>query len=224
VRKAFALALLSPVILSGCQSSGLMTSPMEPGHEEWAPTLISPSEAKRNPGSLYSEGHQISLFQDRRAYRVGDVLTVILDENTKSSKDSDTSMDRSTDVSVEAPTLGKLSLSELTAALRSNRSFSGEASATQRNSLSGSITVTVARTFPNGILEIQGEKWIKLNQGDEFVRLKGLVRVDDINDNNQVASERIANAQITYAGRGALADSNEPGWLTRFLQGPLMPF
>lgn len=224
MRKAITLFVLSPLMLAGCQAPGLMTEPLAPGDEQWAPTLITPSETRRNPGSLYAEGQQISLFQDRRAYRVGDVLTVILEEDTRSSKKSDSSIDKTTSASIDAPTLGNLSLSELTAALNSKRSFAGEAAASQRNSLSGSITVTVAKTYPNGILEIQGEKWLRLNQGDEFVRLKGMVRVDDIDDSNRVPSERIANAQITYAGRGAQADAHEPGWLTRFLNGKWMPF
>lgn len=224
MRKAITLFVLSPLVLAGCQSTGLMTEPLAPGDEQWAPTLITPAETRRNPGSLYAEGQQISLFQDRRAYRIGDVLTVILEEDTRSSKESDSSIDKSTTASIDAPTLGNLSLSELTAALNSTRSFSGEAAASQRNSLSGSITVTVSKRHPNGILEIQGEKWLKLNQGDEFVRLRGLVRVDDIDDSNRVRSERIANAQITYAGRGVQADAHEPGWLTRFLNGRWMPF
>lgn len=76
----------------------------------------------------------------------------------------------------------------------------------------------------NGILRIKGEKWLRLNQGDEYIRLRGLVRVDDIDESNRVSSQRIANAQITYAGRGSLAEANQPGWLSRFFQSPLFPF
>ena len=90
--------------------------------------------------------------------------------------------------------------------------------------MKGAITVTVHEVLPNGVLRISGEKWLRLNQGDEFIRLTGIVRVDDISRSNQVSSQRIADARITYAGRGALADSNAAGWLTQFFNSPWIPF
>jgi flagellar L-ring protein precursor FlgH len=77
--------------------------------------------------------------------------------------------------------------------------------------------------MPNGILRVRGEKWLRLNQGDEYIRLNGLVRVDDIDGTNRVSSQRLADARITYSGRGALADSNSAGWLTRFFNSPFFP-
>ncbi|MCE7616813.1 flagellar basal body L-ring protein FlgH, partial [Vibrio fluvialis] len=100
----------------------------------------------------------------------------------------------------------------------------GSASSSQGNKLEGAITVTVSEVLPNGVIRIRGEKWIRLNQGDEFIRLTGIVRVDDISRNNQVSSQRIGDARITYSGRGALADSNASGWLTQFFNSPWMPF
>jgi flagellar L-ring protein precursor FlgH len=78
--------------------------------------------------------------------------------------------------------------------------------------------------LPNGVLRIRGEKWITLNQGDEFIRLTGNVRVEDVNTDNSIASRRIADARITYAGTGALADSNASGWLMQLLTSPWIPF
>ena len=83
--------------------------------------------------------------------------------------------------------------------------------------------MTVAEVLPNGVLLIRGEKWIRLNQGDEYVRLGGMVRVEDIDQANRLSSQRIADARITYAGRGALADSNQAGWLTRFFNSAIAP-
>ena len=79
------------------------------------------------------------------------------------------------------------------------------------------------RVLPNGTLQIKGEKALRLNQGDEYIRLTGLVRIDDINRYNQVSSQSVANAKISYAGRGVLNDSNSAGWLTRFFASPLFP-
>lgn len=84
--------------------------------------------------------------------------------------------------------------------------------------------MTVHEVLPNGVLRISGEKWIRLNQGDEYIRLTGIVRVDDISRSNQVSSQRIGDARITYSYWGALAESNASGWLTQFFNSPWMPF
>ena len=100
----------------------------------------------------------------------------------------------------------------------------GDAEANQSNSLSGSITVTVAEVLPNGILAVRGEKWITLNTGDELVRISGLVRSEDISQYNTVLSTRVADARITYSGTGAFANASQPGWLSQFFLSPLWPF
>jgi flagellar L-ring protein precursor FlgH len=84
--------------------------------------------------------------------------------------------------------------------------------------------VVVQDVLPNGLLSVSGEKTLMLNQGEEFLRLKGYIRAADIGADNQVSSLRVANARIAYSAKGALADANTPGWLTRFFAGPLMPF
>jgi flagellar L-ring protein precursor FlgH len=224
LRSLILLCILFSGLLSGCQSTHYDLAVPEPGGEEWSPTLIRTNDAERDQGSLYAPSQLFTLFQDRRAYRTGDILTVTLDEATESSKRSGTSIGKNSSASIEAPLFGTQTIDELAAAANANRNFSGESSANQRNSLSGFITVTVSDVMSNGVLAIKGEKWLRLNQGDEFIRLKGLVRVDDIDEANRVSSQRIASAQITYAGRGSLAEANQPGWLTRFFQSPLFPF
>ena len=112
----------------------------------------------------------------------------------------------------------------LGAEYNANRDTKGDSKAAQGNSLSGSVTVTVAEVLPNGILAVRGEKWMTLNTGDELVRIAGLVRADDISTDNTVSSTRIADARITYSGTGAFADASQPGWLDRFFLSPLFPF
>jgi flagellar L-ring protein precursor FlgH len=112
---------------------------------------------------------------------------------------------------------------DLESSLSSSRDFSGSAKSSQQNTLRGAIAVTVHQVLPNGTLLVKGEKALKLNQGDEYIRLSGLVRLEDINSNNQISSQNVANARISYAGRGALNDSNSAGWLTRFFTHPLFP-
>lgn len=165
----------------------------------------------------------MTLFQDRRAYRVGDILTVMLTEETESSKKADTSYNKNAGVGFVAPVFGSNSI-DAAVNIDADRNFDGSASSSQGNKLQGAITVTVHEVLPNDVLRISGEKWLRLNQGDEFIRLTGIVRVDDINRSNQISSLRIGDARITYAGRGALADSNASGWLTQFFNSPWMPF
>jgi flagellar L-ring protein FlgH len=90
--------------------------------------------------------------------------------------------------------------------------------------LEGSIAVTVADVLPNGNLIVQGEKWMRINQGEEYIRLRGIVRPVDIGANNSVLSTQIADAQFAYGGTGAVAASSSPGWLSRFFGSPLWPF
>ncbi|MGT8894303.1 flagellar basal body L-ring protein FlgH [Escherichia coli] len=171
---------------------------------------------------MFETGYNWSLTADRRAYRVGDILTVILEESTQSSKQAKTNFGKSNTVDIGAPTIldtPKINfpaLSTPTATLTAAPLPAAEQPARE-------ITVSVHAVQPNGILEIRGEKWLTLNQGDEYIRLSGLVRADDIQNDNSVSSQRIADARISYAGRGALSDANAAGWLTRLFNHPLFP-
>ena len=119
--------------------------------------------------------------------------------------------------------LGGADLS-LNAGYSGSRATKGDSKAGQGNSLTGSITVTVADVLPNGIIAVRGEKWMTLNTGDELVRIAGLVRADDISTDNTVSSTRVADARITYSGTGSFADASQPGWFDRFFLSPLFPF
>ena len=161
--------------------------------------------------------------QDRRAYRVGDILTIKLDESTQASKQARTNFGKKNDVAIGVPEAFGHSVDSLSGSIDGSRNFNGNATSQQQNSLRGAITVAVYKVLPNGVLAIRGEKWLTLNQGDEYMRVTGLVRADDIERDNSVSSQRIANARISYAGRGALSDANSAGWLTRFFNHPLFP-
>ncbi|GEM75222.1 flagellar basal body L-ring protein FlgH [Vibrio sagamiensis] len=211
------------VLLVGCAGREEFIPP-EPNAQEYAPPVLDYTLPETKSGSLYRHQYTMTLFQDRRAYRVGDVLTVQLSEETKSSKKAGTQFGKSSGVDFAVPTIGNKTFDDFGVSLDASRNFDGRASSSQGNKLQGAITVTVHEVLPNGVLRISGEKWLRLNQGDEFIRLTGIVRVDDINRSNQVSSQRIADARITYSGRGALSDSNAAGWLTQFFNSPWVPF
>ncbi|KUE80664.1 flagellar basal body L-ring protein [Aeromonas schubertii] len=213
---------LLALLLAGCATYELV--PPEPGDQAWAPSRPKlPPQPEGEDGSLFQGGTMMTLFQDRRAYRVGDILTVMLEERTQSSKKANTTTNKNSSLNMPVPTFGNKVVKDLSGNYSVERDFDGAATSSQQNTLSGAITVTVAEVLPNGILGIRGEKWIRLNQGDEYVRLGGMVRVEDIDQGNRISSQRIADARITYAGRGALADANQMGWLSRFFNSAFSP-
>jgi flagellar L-ring protein precursor FlgH len=108
--------------------------------------------------------------------------------------------------------------------LNGSDAFSGAGSSAQSNSLAGSLTVTVIDVQANGNLVVQGDKTLKLNQGDEFVHISGVVRSADIATNNTVTSDKLADARISYSGKGVVDSSNHMGWLARFFNSAYSPF
>ena len=181
------------------------------------------------PGAIYNTAGSFDLFMDLRARSVGDTLTVLLVERTDASKESSTSTARGSSVDTGLPTFAGRPITSggtpiLNNEMSSDTSFDGQADSSQSNRLDGSITVTVAERLPNGNLLVRGEKRITINQGEEFIRLKGIIRPVDIGPANTVASTKVADAAITYSGRGNLQATNRPGWLTRFFNSPWFPF
>jgi flagellar L-ring protein precursor FlgH len=207
------------LMLAGCAARAPVNPP---GADD---TLPLPRAAARGgvSGGVFN-ADAVPLTSDSRAFRVGDAVTVILQETTQASKRAGTSFDKKSNVGVSplgllGKTFGKTGLD-----VSADRGFAGNSTSTQQNTLSGSLTVIVQEVLPNGLLRVAGEKGLTLNQGEEFLRLKGYLRAADIDADNQVSSLRVANARISYSAQGALADANAPGWLTRFFVGPWMPF
>jgi len=212
--------LLGALLLTGCAPVSTFVD-VQP--QENVPNMEFPEYSVDPDGSLFSANYGMALFQDRRAFRIGDILTVELDEQTRSSKKAGTSYGKDSNVGIGVPMIAGQLQPNGEFSLDAERDFKGSSSSSQQNSLSGSITVMVAGVLPNGVLRIRGEKWLKLNQGDEYIRLSGLVRVDDIDGSNRVSSQRLGDARITYSGRGALANANEAGWLSRFFSSSWFP-
>ena len=185
---------------------------------------------QRTDGSLYQDSYGLSLFGDRKAHFVGDIITITLSENTVSKKSSNVNVKKEDSLNFNSgagtllgmdPSAGKVNLATN---LAQNRKFGGNSGADQSNSLQGNITVTVAEIMPNGNLVVRGEKWMTLNSGDEFIRISGIVRPDDVAPDNTILSTRLANAKISYSGTGSLADSQKMGWLAKFFNSPIWPF
>ena len=220
MKKQLVISLLA-LFLSGCESPALLVKKDDAAYAP--PENIVVPDAQVRGGGLYNGNYNWSLTQDRRAYRVGDILTVKLDESTQASKQARTNFGKKNDVSLGIPEAFGHSIDKLSGSIDGSRHFNGNATSQQQNSLRGAITVAVYKVLPNGVLAVRGEKWLTLNQGDEYMLVTGRVRAEDIERDNSVTSQRIANARISYAGRGALSDANAAGWLTRFFNHPLFP-
>jgi len=209
-------------------AAGCGSIPMQ--DENYAPPYpTQPVLAPPTSGSIYNDGVDVRLFEDRKATRVGDILTVLLKEQTNASKQSATSTSKATEATLANPTIfgrepTKNGRPLFEGSLSGDSSFDGAGSSSQSNSLAGDITVTVIERFPNGNLRIRGEKWVTLNQGREFIRLSGIVRPDDIGTDNTIESFRIADPQITYSSKGVLAAANKMGLISRFFNSMFHPY
>ncbi len=222
------LAILSAfIVLQGCASTQLVVKP----DPLYAPVAIQ--EQQYTPilnGSIYQEGRSVRLFEDNKAFRVGDILSVTLSETTSAKKSAATNTSKQDDLSTGAagtllgiaPTFKGSNL--LANSLTGNRAFAGSGDTAQSNSLTGEIAVTVMRIYPNGNLDIRGEKLIGLTSGSEYIRLSGIVRPQDVSSANVVFSNKIANSRIYYGGGGVVAEANAQGWLSRFFSSPAFPF
>ncbi|MGM0676977.1 MAG: flagellar basal body L-ring protein FlgH [Pseudomonadota bacterium] len=221
------VVVLMSLWLGGCATM----TPVERGDDPkfTAITPPQPLPPEQNNGAIFQPASNQGLFADYKARQVGDVLTVVLAERTQARKSASTSTSKESNANLNNPTVlgrpvtrGGVPL--LDASVGGSREFDGEGDASQSNQLDGSITVMVSQVLPNGNLVVQGEKWLQINQGQEFIRLRGIVRPVDIRADNTVNSNQIADAQVAYGGSGTLADSNNPGWLTRFFNSPVWPF
>ncbi len=219
------------------QLAACATQQPAPGDPRYAPVFpVTQTPAPQTQGSIYAAGGGSSLWEDQRARRVGDLITIMLDERTSSTKSSSTEtskkdknkMDVTSLLGVtptaNVPFLGSKSDLTLNSQTNNDRSFQGDAGADQSNRLSGSISVTVVNVLPSGVLMVRGEKWMTLTRGSEFIRIEGLVRPSDIGPDNTVLSTRIADARITYSETGELANANRKGWLSKFFSSPVWPF
>jgi flagellar L-ring protein precursor FlgH len=214
-------AALAALLLTGCAAPG--------GRQNTAPvddalTLPRAAPARIGTAGGVFSADTVALTSDARAFRVGDIVTVQLNETTQASKKAGTSFSKGSTASVAPIGLLGKKFGRTGIDMSADRSFQGDSTSTQQNALTGAVTVMVQEVLPNGLLRVSGEKRLQLNQGEEFLRLKGYLRAADIDNENQVSSLRVANAQIAYSGQGTLAEATSPGWLTRFFTGPLMPF
>lgn len=195
---------------------------------------------RNNPGSLFAASQEETLFADSRAKRVGDIVVVKLIENTKAQSKAETTADKQSgnkysvaamfnkskvgfipfvgvgpqaDIGTAMPVLETSSNSDLTATGKTKR----------ENYVTTSLAARVLRVLPGGMLQIEGAREIRVNDETEYMVVRGMVRSRDVDADNSVYSNQIADASIEYYGKGVLADKQKPGWFTRLMDN-VWPF
>ncbi|KAF0188206.1 MAG: flagellar basal body L-ring [Desulfobulbaceae bacterium] len=183
-------------------------------------------------GSLWP-GEQHSLYADHKGRVTGDIVTVTISEKASASKEAstDTSRDSSTSASIpnllglEKSPMGKNPNVNLEALIKAEfaNSFQGAGKTVRKEDLVASLTTQVIEVYPNGNLKIRGGKEVRVNDETQIIYLTGIVRPVDILANNTIDSKNVLNARISYTGKGAISDKQEPGWLTRIVDN-VWPF
>ncbi|MCX8642640.1 flagellar basal body L-ring protein FlgH [Gilliamella sp. B3791] len=214
------LGILTVFLLLGCAQ--LPKKPLVEGETSIEPML---PVIGNSTGSIYQSSQPTSfgyqpMFEDRRPRNIGDVLTIVLQENVSASKSSSINAGRngSTDLSVKAvPQFldGLIGRGKVDTDISGANDFKGSGGANAKNTFSGTITVTVQDVMVNGNLKVIGEKQIAINQGTEFIRFSGVVNPRTISGNNTVISTQVADARIEYVGNGYIDEAQTMGWLQR---------
>lgn len=205
---------------------------VEPAHAakrdknvDYSPVFAAEPMAPQPNGAIFQAANGYSaLTNGARAAMVGDIVTITLVERTQAAKSNSASTDRSGNISLTPPTTGPASFFNPTDIGASGGStFAGKGAAAQSNQLNGEISVSIVRVYPNGTMLVRGQKLLTLNRGDENIAITGLIRAADIGPDNRVPSTRVADARITYSGKGEIAQGSKQGWLNRFF-AILSPF
>lgn len=221
--KRCTLLLLASVAGTGCVRH---IYPYGPKVRTYTPPEYASADARRTAGSLWSESSP-GLFEDARAQRVGDIVTVRIDERSDATRDASTHASRSSDTSLGvsaffnamqrlAARYPQISPAALVGA-SSDTQFDGEGSTSRSGRLAATLPVHVKRQLPNGDLFVEGTKMLLLNDEESQLYLSGVVRPIDIQPDNSVASSLLADVELEYTGRGVVSEQQGPGWLSRVL-------
>jgi flagellar L-ring protein precursor FlgH len=227
--KRLILLFLGIVCISGCANNDRAPIVIQEPLEE----IYDPKDIQKESGSLWNQNNG-SMFTDRKAQRVGDIVTVLISETSSASKEATTSTSRNTNMSASIPNFfglenddiwdgyNPVDLSNLVNADFSN-GFDGSGTTSRSEDLSASLTTQVVGLYPNGQLKIRGGKEVMVNDEVQIIYLTGIIRPVDITAANTVSSTKILNARISYTGKGSISDKQSPGWAMRVLDN-IWPF
>lgn len=230
-RSALALALAG-LWLGGCVKH---IEPYTPKQRRYALPVPHPaSDMGRQTGSLFDpNGIGLRLTTDARAQAVNDVVIVVIDEQATAQRDTATQTSRADEQTAQLNSflnvIAKLeqeypSFSGANALnVVSEHSFQGTGSTSRSDRLQATVPAMVRQVLPNGNLFIEGHRVVLVNKEEHHFYISGVIRPDDIDGQGQVASSRMADAQIEFTGRGDISSASSKGWASRVLD-VLWPF
>ena len=218
------LAAAVLAVLQGC--AAIQATPPSAVHQPMSVRPEAMATALPANGAIYQTVQARPLFEDRRARRIGDTITINLVERNTAQKSANANATRNGNMTAGIGPINRLPLTglnglELEAEAESD--FNGKGAAAANNVFNGTITVTVIDVYPNGNLLVSGEKMVAINQGNEFIRFSGVINPNNVTTANTVQSTQVADARIEYRGSGFIDESNTMGWLQRFFVA-IMPF
>jgi len=212
--------LMAVLLATGCAHRSPETTAVPEPLEE----PVAANAKPQSPGTLWN-GDEGNWLADVKARRVGDIVTVIIAEQAKASKEATTDTDRTTSTSAGISSFFGLeksvqaSNSNITPSALVDASFadkfSGGGKTTRSENLAATLTTQVVEVYPNGNIKIRGGKSVTVNNENQIIYLTGIVRQYDVTAGNTVDSGNILNAQITYTGKGSVSDKQKPGWMMR---------
>jgi len=191
---------------------------------------VPPLPPPKTLGSLWQEENgRAYLYEDLRAMRIGDILTVKIVEKHKGSKSADTKAERESTVSnslsgsgvgyigIPGIRLGGETMRGLGIDAGAKNKFGGKGATSREDTLTGTISTIVTEVLPNGDLRMEGKREVTVNSETQLMSISGIVRRVDVDTKNTVLSSAIADAKIEYSGLGVVDDVQRPGWLVRIL-------
>ncbi len=161
----------------------------------------------------------VNLYSDHRAMKVDDILTILIDESAKAGSESGTKTSKENSLGLESSG-GTGALRRIPAfGLSGNNkvAYDGKGGTTREGKLVATITARVTKVLDNGNLVIEGSKVVVINDEKEIIKITGIVRPQDVRKDNIIYSSNIADAEITYAGKGVVNTARRPGLIARFL-------
>jgi flagellar L-ring protein FlgH len=230
--------VLGLVSLFGCVTTTGNSAPVAPAAPKpvvvpqgQVPAITTTAVREAPSGSLWSE-NSASLYQDLKAKKVGDIVTITVSEESKGSNAATTNAarDKSLEGSLKfagvstpgmTSPVGAFSFGPYQGSFKND--FAGKGTTSRAESISAYMTATVVDVLTNGNLVIRGSRWTKVNEEMQQTVLEGVVRPSDITRNNTVLSQNIADAKIFLVGKGPVSSHQKPGWLGQVIDA-ILPF
>ncbi|MBF0417402.1 MAG: flagellar basal body L-ring protein FlgH [Magnetococcales bacterium] len=224
--KMILLVPVLPLVIAGCGMTRATERPPAPIAviQPTPPETLSPKK-----GSIWQSADRNTLFLDNKARNVGDIVKVGIDEATKANQQAGTKLKRESTLAMPSVAgaltgigkLGNLANNPLIngTEVKSSSDLNAEAgnNKTERTSaFKATVSCVVTQVLPNGNLRIEGRQDITINHENQIILVSGVIRPEDIDANNFVASTQIADARIELTGDGDIDDQQRPGMLNRF--------